>query len=72
MYDKQGIFWGCHVSFSPTLLLANFLICTYLSHINFYGNCFLASNFAKMYLFIVLVLKVARNDEDAIKTCKIL
>lgn len=59
-------------SFFPTILLANFLICTYLSHINFYDNFFLASNFAKIYLFIILVLEVARNDEDAIKTCKIL
>jgi len=62
---KQGIVWGVlgeGTFFSPTLLLLNFLICTYLNHYKFHFISLFALSFDTLYLFDLLVLVLDQEE----------
>jgi hypothetical protein len=57
-----------------TMLLINFLICTYLNHPKFTYNFLFASTFDTLYLFriFILLFKVVNRDKDALEHVKIM
>ncbi len=72
---SNNYFWGLlgfGFIFPPTLLLSNFLICTYFRHRIFFIIFFQASNFNTLYTFKILVLQNFELEKFACVLLKIL